>query len=506
MKSAITFLLNTKQYNFHLFKPLTMKTKKLLTNIFVTTMMIMGIVSVKANNLLITGTSVSGSNITFSIAWDNSWNASAAPSNWDAVWVFIKYQDCNTKLWKHANLSTLAADHSAASPLQVDPVTDGKGVFIRRSAVGGGNIGSTSITLKMNTVSGTANNYKVYGIEMVNIPEGAFQLGDGTSLYTFNSITVDENSQSNGLTASQLGPYSDDLSPSFPMGYNSFYCMKYEISQEQYADFLNSLTFTQQKNRVEIDPISAAGTYAMYSAYSYRNGVAVVTPGNNGAIPAVYGTDATSGNPNSSNDGQNIAMNALGWNDLAAYLDWAALRPMTELEFEKICRGTLPRIAGEYPWGSTDITATNSGNLTNAKMNNEISSTVVNNGMCAAGVGTTSTVYGPLRVGIFATSASGRLSAGASYYGAMEMGGNLEERVIASNTSGKGFNGTLGDGELTSTGFADQSTWPGTSGAGHIYRGGDYVSPGTYVRTSDRGSYYSTTPARIYAAGGRGVR
>lgn len=198
-----------------------MKTKRLFMRaLFSAVASFFSIALMKANNVQITGTSVSGNNITFNISWENSWNASAAPANWDEVWVFVKYQDCNTKLWAHVNLSSAAADHTAASQLQVDPVTDGKGVFIRRSAVGGGNISSTSITLKMSTVAGTSNNYKVYGIEMVNIPQGSFQLGDGLSTYTFSSITVDANAQNNGLTTSQLGSYSADISPAFPMGYN----------------------------------------------------------------------------------------------------------------------------------------------------------------------------------------------------------------------------------------------------------------------------------------------
>lgn len=484
-----------------------MKTKQLLTKVFVTIMGIMGIATVKANNVQITGTSVSGSNITFNISWENSWNASAAPANWDAVWVFIKYQDCNTKLWAHADLSTIASEHTAASPLQVDPVSDGKGVFIRRSAVGGGNIASTSITLKMSSVSGTSNNYKVYGIEMVNVPQSNFQIGDAASTYGFASIDIDANAQNNGLTTSQLGTYSADLQPSFPMGYNSFYVMKYEISQEQYADFLNSLTFTQQKNRVVNDPISAAGTYAMYTGYQYRNGLSIVTPGSNGAIPAVFGCDGTTGTPNSSNDGQNIAMNNMSWADLAAYLDWAALRPMTELEFEKVCRGTLPRIAGEYPWGSDEIKQSLSNSLTNAKMNNEISSLTVDNGMCNYGVGSSVNTYGPVRVGMFATSASGRLSAGAAYYGAMEMGGNVGERVIAVNADGKNFIGNSGDGSIDATGFANQTSWPNNStAAGLMFRGGDYVNPFQYVRTSDRSLLYSSAAARGYNGGGRGVR
>ncbi len=43
--------------------------------------------------------------------------------------------------------------------------------------------------------------------------------------------------------------------------------------------------------------------------------------------------------------------------DLAAFLDWDALRPMTELEFEKMSRGPLLPNAGEYIWGNQTITA-----------------------------------------------------------------------------------------------------------------------------------------------------
>ena len=481
-----------------------MKTRTLLVKaLFSAVFSLMAIVTAKANNVQITGTAVTGTNISFNISWENSWNASAAPANWDAVWVFVKYQDCNTKLWMHADLSTVAADHTAGSPLQADPVTDGKGVFLRRSAVGGGNIPSTAVTLKLNIPAGTYN-YKVYGIEMVHVNEGNFQIGDNTSTYKFSPINITSNSQSNGLTSNDLGGYSVDISPTFPMGYNSFYMMKYEISQEQYADFLNSLTFTQQKNRVVTDPISAAGSFAMYTGYQFRNGLAIVTPGSNGAIPAVFGCDATTGTPNASNDGQNIAMNGLSWADLVSYLDWAALRPMTEMEFEKACRGPLPRIDQEYPWGSTQITAANSGALSNAKLNSEVSSTTVDNGMCVYLVPSNASSYGPLRVGNFANGSSGRLSAGAGYYGAMDLGGNVAERVIAVNAGGASFDGIMGDGNLTSTGFADVPSWPVS--AGSMTKGGSYLDGANDVRTSDRSSLYSTAETRTSTNGGRGVR
>ena len=460
----------------------------------------------KANNVNITGTSVAGSNITFNISWDNSWNANVAPNNMDAVWVFIKYQDCATRLWNHANLSTLAGDHTAGSPLQADPVSDGKGVFIRRSILGGGNIGSTSITLKMTIPAGTYN-YKVYGIEMVNVPQGNFEIGDGVSSSTYNSYTVTAASQSSGLSSAVLGGASVAVPSTFPMGYNAFYCMKYEITQEQYVEFLNSLTYTQQAARVTADPISAAGTYAFGNAY--RNGIVISAPGSNAALPAVFACDGSPGIVNNSDDGQNIPCTYLSWGDLAAYLDWSALRPMTELEFEKVCRGPMPRISGEYPWGSTNITQVYNtlGGLVNDFTASESYSPVAN-GMCAYGVNTGAVVYGPLRAGLFATGSSGRESSGATYYGAMEMAGNVHERTITTaNASGVAYTGVLGDGTLLAGGDANTTNWPSASTATGVgQRGGNWVNLAPYCRTSDRINAATTDAARTYVFGGRGVR
>lgn len=482
-----------------------MKTRTLFFSFLLTGLLsIFAVTESAANNVQITGTSVSGTNITFSIAWDNSWNANVAPANWDAVWVFVKYQDCNTRLWAHANLSTVAGDHSAASPLMVETVTDGKGVFLRRSALGGGNIGATQITLKMNLPAGTFN-YKVFGIEMVNVPQAAFELGDGASSSTFNSISINATSQSGGLTSAALGGGAVAAPATFPMGYNSFYCMKYEISQLQYVEFLNSLTYDQQKAHTVNDPISAAGTYAMYSSLAYRNGVRIITPGNNSAIPAIYGCDATAGVENNADDGQGVAMNNLSWGDLAAYLDWAALRPMTEMEYEKVCRGTMPRVTNEFVWGSVDIANVASNALSNPYLENEYM-TPAANGRCNLGVGTTSPVYGSVRVGAFATGTSGRASSGAAYYGAMEMAGNAWERCVYLNsTAGSSFNGTLGDGTITANGDANQATWPVSSTAvGTGLRGGGWIDGIGAGHTSYRNP--GVDPARYPSYGGRGVR
>lgn len=484
-----------------------MKTKNYFLKIASAFLLLFAINS-NANNVQITGTSVSGSNVTFTISWDNSWNANVAPANWDAVWVFIKYQDCNTRLWAHAGLSTLATDHTAGSPLQVDTVTDGKGVFLRRSALGGGNITSVSVTLKMTIPAGTYN-YKVFGIEMVNVPQGAFDLGDGASNSTYNSISVTATSQSGGLTSAAIGGASAAVPATFPMGYNSFYAMKYEISQLQYVEFLNSLTYDQQKAHTLNDPIGAAGTYALFPAYQYRNGIRISVPGNNAAIPAVYVCDATAGVEDNNDDGQATACSGLSYGDLAAYLDWSALRPMTEMEFEKLARGTAPRLANEYIWGTTEINLVYSAiaGLINDLLPNE-SYTPATNGSCACAVNTGSSLYGPLKVGVFASGTSGRASAGAGYYGCMELGGNTTERVVTTaNTSGTAFNGTLGDGTISPLGLANQTTWPSPATAVGIgFKGGDYYNVAARVQTSDRASVGTVDAARGFYYGGRGVR
>ncbi|MGK4567113.1 hypothetical protein [Flavobacterium sp. 3HN19-14] len=114
---------------------------------------------------------------------------------------------------------------------------------------------------------------------------------------------------------------------------------------------------------------------------------------------------------------------------------------------------------------------------------------------------------GPLRVGVFATGSSGRASAGAGYYGVMELGGNVLETVITAATAGIGFTGALGDGNILANGDANVSSWPSlttASGAGH--RGGDWVEAAGKVRTSDRSAAAAYDAARSYVYGGRGVR
>jgi hypothetical protein len=121
-----------------------------------------------SNNVSITNvTTPDNQHVQFTITWENSWFTT---SNYDAVWVFIKAQDCSgTSVWEHISLSTVALDHSATGGLYVEPaISDGMGVFVRRNVIGFGNVTSTvNVKLASSYTNYTSMNWQVFGIEMV---------------------------------------------------------------------------------------------------------------------------------------------------------------------------------------------------------------------------------------------------------------------------------------------------------------------------------------------------
>ena len=461
--------------------------------------------SLLANNLAIGTPIVVGANITFTISWDNSWNTALGPGNYDAVWVFVKRQVCGgTQTWGHSLLSTVSVNHSVTGGvLQVDAVSDGVGVFIRRSAAGNGNIASSTVTLALQTAANLDDNFQVFGVEMVLIPTGDFIIGDGgagnTSPYPFNGITINAANQAAGLGLAgvyQSSSYGSTatLPAAYPLGYNAFYCMKYEVSQEQYVKYLNSLTFTQQNARTNVSPASAAGSWPIQTASpsNARNGIRIMTLGTSLTTPALYGCDLNvNGTFNEAADGQNVACNWLSWPDLMTYLDWSGLRPMTEMEYEKVCRGSLvPIVLNEYAWGTTTIQQTTSGALTPATGGTSSeTSTPSGHGLCAYGSANVTT-FGPLRCGFAAGAATTRVQAGGSYYGVMDMSGNVYEQCVGGRSFNySSFNGLNGDGTITAAGLFNTANWPTAGGGngGGITRGGSFnsVAPGE-LRISDR--------------------
>jgi formylglycine-generating enzyme required for sulfatase activity len=488
---------------------------------------------VHANNISVSNISVAGQGsasgyalVKFTLSWENSWRTSTGPSNWDAAWVFIKYRKDSGE-WKQAWLNNTGHIVVAGSSVNVGLLTPsaayndnsnpGLGAFVYRSTDGSGNY-TANVELRWNYgIQGLDQasiiDLKVVAVEMVYVTQGDFNVGggDGNPHYTsttINTATATTASTGTGSLGGKAGGYpTSTVTPSsatWPNGWSAFYCMKYEVSQQQYVDFLNTLTYAQQVTRTSISPTSAPGTSALALNNENRNGIDVEVSGNSvSGTPAKYGCnldgDASYGE---ANDGGDIACNYIMWPDLTAFLDWAGLRPMTELEFEKACRGKdQPAVMGEFAWGNSSATAAISiGNSGTA------SETAGNSGANAV-FGSQTLVNGPLRVGSFAGATTNRAQAGASYYGIMDLSGNLWDRAVTTdNIEGRTYAGTHGNGMLTTNGEADAVSWPDNSGLGSGYRGGDWINPTTHMRVSDRNAASFPTNYRALTYGGRGLR
>ncbi|MCX6162951.1 MAG: SUMF1/EgtB/PvdO family nonheme iron enzyme [Ignavibacteriae bacterium] len=501
---------------------------------FVFLFMLLGY-SAFANNISISNASLTGqvngshTMVQFDISWDNSWRTSTDAANWDAAWVFVKYRvtvvNGGDGLWHHAWLNNTNSNHIAPSGSEIKiGVTDisgtdrGIGAFFQRSGDGTETpFSKTGVKLRWEYVANSVADenlvdVQIFAIEMVYVPGGAFYVGSGgtetgsftngswtagttiaLSIASENELTVAKTEGNLWYTATSydIGDQIGPIPEAFPKGFKAFYCMKHEIMQQQYVDFLNTLTYTQQETRtVDVFQLSPPNSVAGKYLYDInRNKIKIGTSGTTGTVPAVYATDY-----------EYVACNWLSWDDLAAYLDWSGLRPMTELEFEKSCRGTT-LVDGEYSWGSTSKTQNTS--IIDEGTNYETGTVGAN---CT--YGSYALVQGPMRVGAFATSSSTRVTSGATYYGIMEMSGNLWERpVTLGHPTGRLYTGIHGNGALTSDGNADVTNWPPYGLArGTGFRGGDWYNSDSDLRVSDRRGASDVQANRSSNCGGRGVR
>jgi hypothetical protein len=424
--------------------------------------------------------------ITFDIDWAYSWRSSKSPNNWDAAWVFVKYQVSGGE-WKHATLSTVSGEHRSPQRTTIDAPADGKGVYIYRSEDGTGRFNASGVSLRWNYgldigANNATVNVRVFGFEMVYIPQGSFYAGDnGTSCAALTKgsndrrpwhITSEDaievtNTASDGYYYVSSKDFerhewnvSEDetgtaftIPAKFPKGFRAIYCMKYELTQQQYVDFLNTLTRKQASNRYD---------RANYNQFGY-----MIAESNGG-----YSTTHPY-----------RACGFLSPADGFAYADWAGLRPMSELEFEKICRGSgNPPVNGEYAWGSTYCRNAVSVNGSESDRRHLTS------------IGATSLYKEgnylpqfPLNSGIFFEVGKSRERCGATFYGVLDMSGNLNETCVSiSNQYGRVFTYLNGDGELSPDGFANESAWPLRDGRGAGYRGGSIGRESEMVRVSDR--------------------
>ncbi|MBS1589729.1 MAG: SUMF1/EgtB/PvdO family nonheme iron enzyme [Bacteroidetes bacterium] len=465
-----------------------------MKKLFSTFLILLGLsATLRANNIQVNNVTLSSQNVTshfsivnFDVSWDHSWRTSSNEANYDGAWVFVKFRKANSNLWQHATLNYVTGGAAAAcgnteptgSTLQTS--ADSKGVWIYRNANGTGPVNFTSAGLRWNYGSdGVLDNdsveVRVYAVELVYCTQGAFSLGSGgaESYYFRNGNNTNpfqvtsENALTIGSGSGNLyytGGGGDGLGPvpaNFPKGYKAFWIMKHEFSQQLYADFLNTLDATRAATR----NMGIPGTVNNYvPTYPER------------------------------------ALNNFSGLDFLALLDWMAMRPMTELEFEKAARGyNMASLPNEYAWGNTTISST---------------STVYNGGTANETPQQGNAAYylypnyigRPMRCGAWARDTTvTREQAGASYYGVLELSGNVAEYcVTVGNTYGRAFTGLHGDGNLDNNGNHNVTNWDGSAIG---VRGGSYGDAYNQLMVSDR--YYANSinnGTRSVSCGGRGVR
>ncbi len=448
-----------------------------------------------ANNIQVANTVVSApatpggpAKITFDISWENSWRGTNLTDDayyHDAAWVFFKAAAEGVRTWEHVVLSAAGIDPdgfdkgTAGADIEFVVPTDRRGVFIRRSLanLGHGTLASTNVVVRWHPEetgisSNAAAHVRTMAIEMVYVAEGEFYAGDGLTGFTLTQITTSDPTVAGGRPTGQTAPTTN----TWPNGYNAFYLMKYQATQRQYTDFLNSLP----------------------QAYALLHGRPMTE--NN----SFFAT--TNGWPNLVSTTPYRVVSKVNWFNLAAYLDWTALRPYTEMEFEKACRGPEAALAGEYAWGTTTMTnLTGHSGTAGSGTETPVPST--------ANVMSSSSLF--TRPGIFARPDTDRQSSGAGYWGNLDLSGNVYERIIGiGDAAGRAFSGAHGDGALSAAGFADTATWPAfylfdstTVPDGPHRRGGGGASTSDIrLRTSDRG--YATSKYAVFTvdSGIRGAR
>lgn len=412
--------------------------------------------------------------LTFDITWENPWNefTSYPTASSDGVWIFVKYAPNGGPSWQHLNI--LSATTSLTG-LNTTIGNNNRGVMLIPSlCLGIPNcvLGTFTVTLELDNTIGVSPDFKVFGMEMVHVPTEAYYLGDGGySNYTFHTYPdtldpylVDSSTEiicgfNSGNLQKKIYGLNFTIPAEYPKGYRAFWVMKYKVTMEQYVEFLNTLNRIAQNKRTETDVSgnSISNTYVMTnsSAIWERNPIRcdAIVP----ASPISFYCDLDGdGVGNESNDGQNLIARHISINDYLAYLDWSAMRPMSKMEFEKMCRGPLNPVAGEYGWGSS--TYEEPGNITNPGEASESFDNVGSGGPIWPNF---SSLGSGARAGFRATPTSDRLSAGATFYGIQDVHCGHEYYVgeSSSNVTSFDYFNSQGNGELGPNGNANVPTW-----------------------------------------------
>lgn len=449
--------------------------------------------------------------------------------------------------WNHGHLSTVSADHKAPAGMTIEATDDGMGVFLHRAKAnpGAGPTSVKGIVLKWKAPAEMEFPVRVWvhATEMIYVPQGAFELGDpeglsgpvgcfhasrpevghaGARRWTWKVENEDaipvcdikDKPMQPKLTWDNRGQWGErgDIPAHFPKGYKAFYCMRRQLTQGEYTDFINSLQGHAKTCRF---PYGGQGYYR-YTMFKTEGGLRACT------------------RPNRAN-------NWVNWPDSLAYLWWAGLRPMTEMEYEKACRGFAPAVPGEYAWGTTmleqanvikgdeasDEVVTGNSNLDNPYQTLQGGDgsigPVRDDAFTLPGTGPAEerdksgyAVFVDDNKEQFVSSYAGgtRQSAGSSYWGIMALTGNLWEFVItAGNDEGRAFCGEHGTGELKYLGIpkeedVKEAAWPWIDAKGIGFRGGSWYTCIGRGMVSDRGfgSGLEDYVDRSHDTGFRGAR
>ena len=313
--------------------------------------------------------------------------------------------------------------------------------------------------------AGVWNNIRISNVSMTDT--------DLSSVYSPGPVLVD------GLSL--------PLPSSYPSGVRGFYAMKYELTQEQYVGFLNQLPRPAQYERTiggYLDKLSE-GDYVFgsdRSRASHRNGIVLHERNINNGLPYVFACDLDRSDlANGLSDGQSLSCNYLSVGDLLSYAEWSGLRPLSELEYEKMCRGYYPALpsGGEYAWeGSSPVKLSG---ITGGGTERE---SVTGSGDNVNG---DNALDGPVRAGLFVRG-SDRLTTGSSFWGLSDLSGNVSEIYCNAEVYGRQLKrGVHGSGEVEENGDArvGETEWPRVVSAYGV-RGGDFQSPLSCLSVSDR--------------------
>jgi len=465
--------------------------------------------------------------VQFNVSWDNAWKDDV---NCDGVWVFAKFLDTDGR-WKHVNLraaSGVAFDYTDHTPTGFSKGSNAelgmwvpdekKGVFLFKTK-GSGTVKSAKVELAWEyTKDGLKDNdplntqIKVFGLEMVYVPQDKHYVGDpkgaegpDNAFYTYPNngayliaseepIMVDK--VEGALYCDQDNPRSREDTPftipaEFPKGYKAFWMMKYELTSQQFCDFLNMLTRKQQQSMVESD-ISGDEIINYYVKTNseeehLRCSIVTAKKGNGTTEPVKFYTYAPA-----------RTLNFTSWSNIVAFADWSGLRPITELEYEKAARGPKEALVNELAWGVGMEDAANIGRVQTfdgadgSGYEKKVPQKGVVNSCFGGGIapfdvgkkekpdnpGFEGPISGEMLENSMQGGVSEKINCGASYYGVRNLSGNVWERcVTVGHQLGRAFDAQHGDGVLDEEGFANTPHWPGKDGAGAGNRGGVWSSP-----------------------------